>query len=274
MTSHEKLDVLKKNIGKLGRVVVAFSGGVDSTFLLHVCTEVLGGENVLAVTATSPTYQKDEVAWAETYAASLQVKHLIISTHEMENGAFVANTPERCYLCKRELFSRLRDIAETHGIPHILEGSNSDDERDFRPGMRAAEEFGIMSPLRDAGLSKEDIRELSREMGLPTHDKPSQACLASRFPYGERITEEKLAMVARAEAFLRELGFTTVRVRHHGPLARVEVGREHMEHMLDGHVRSKVVEGLKKIGYVWVCLDLEGYRSGSMNEVFDDHEAV
>jgi len=274
MNSHEKLDVLKKNIGTLGNVLVAFSGGVDSTFLLHTCVEVLGKDNVLAVTAISPTYQKEEAEWAKKCVASIQVRHILIHTHEMENREFAENTRERCYLCKRELFSRLRALAEKYSIPHVLEGSNMDDEGDFRPGMRAARELDIISPLRDAGLTKEDIRTLSKEMGLSTHDKPSQACLASRFPYGERITEEKLAMVAEAEAFLRKLGFTTVRVRHHGALARVEVGREYMGKMLDEHMRAMVVDELKRIGYTWICLDLAGYRSGSMNEVLDDHEAV
>jgi uncharacterized protein len=266
MKSEEKLKALKKKIVAMKKVLIAYSGGVDSTFLLKICVDVLGRENVLAVTAVSPTYQKEEVEEAKRIASEMGVKHMIIHTNEMNDDAFTSNPLHRCYFCKKELFSRLREIAEKHGIEYVLDASNKDDASDFRPGMKAAMEAGVISPLMEAEITKEEIRYFSREMGLPTHNKPSQACLASRFPYGEKITEDKLKMVEEAEKFLKELGFKIVRVRHHGKLARIEVGREEIKNFFDEEIRKKVMNKLKQIGYTWVCLDLEGYRSGSMNE--------
>ncbi len=266
MKSEEKLETLKKKIAAMKKVLIAYSGGVDSTFLLKICVDVLGRENVLAVTAISPTYQKEEIEGAKRIASEMGVKHMIIYTDEMKNDAFTSNPLQRCYFCKKELFSKLREIAEKYGIEYVLDASNKDDASDFRPGMKAARETGIISPLMEAGITKEEIRYFSREIGLPTYDKPSQACLASRFPYGEVITEKKLKMVEEAEKFLKELGFKIVRVRHHGKLARIEVGKEEIEKFFDEELRKKVMDKLKQIGYTWVCLDLLGYRSGSMNE--------
>lgn len=265
MKSEEKLENLKKMISEMGHVLIAFSGGVDSTFLLKVCVDVLGRENVIAVTASSPTYQMDETE-AKKIAQFFGVKHVIIHTNEMGNEKFLSNTVERCYFCKKELFSKLKEIAAEHGIKHVLDASNADDSLDYRPGMKAARELGIKSPLLEAGITKEEIRKFSKEMGLPTATKPSQSCLASRFPYGEKITEEKLKMVAEAEKFLKELGFKVVRVRHHGNIARIEVDKNEMVRLMEERIRKKIYERLKEIGYTWVCLDLMGYRSGSMNE--------
>jgi len=265
MKSEEKLENLKKMISEMGHVLIAFSGGVDSTFLLKVCVDVLGRENVIAVTASSPTYEMDETE-AKKIAQFFGVKHVIIHTNEMGNEKFLSNTVERCYFCKKELFSKLKEIAAEHGIKHVLDASNADDSLDYRPGMKAARELGIKSPLLEAGITKEEIRKFSKEMGLPTATKPSQSCLASRFPYGEKITEEKLKMVAEAEKFLKELGFKVVRVRHHGNIARIEVDKNEMVRLMEERIRKKIYERLKEIGYTWVCLDLMGYRSGSMNE--------
>jgi len=265
MKSDEKLENLKKSISRMERAIVAFSGGVDSTFLLKICVDVLGRENVIAVTAVSPTYQEEEIEEARAFAKSMGIEHLIIHTHEMENDKFVSNPRERCYFCKKELFSELKRIASQHGVRYVLDATNKDDESDFRPGMRALREEGVISPLREAGITKEEIRYFSKKLGLPTYDKPSQACLASRFPYGEKITEEKLKMVKEAERFLKMLGFKVVRVRHHGRMARIEVGREEMKKILENDIRTKIYERFREIGYVWVCLDLMGYRSGSMN---------
>jgi len=268
MKSEEKLKNLKKMISEMERVLIAFSGGVDSTFLLKVCVDVLGRENVIAVTASSPTYEMDETE-AKKIAQFFGVKHVIIHTNEMGNEKFLSNTVERCYFCKKELFSKLKEIAAEHGIKHVLDASNADDSLDYRPGMKAARELGIKSPLLEAGITKEEIRKFSKEMGLPTATKPSQACLASRFPYGEKITEEKLKMVAEAEKFLKELGFKIVRVRHHGNIARIEVDKNEMVRLMEERIRKKIYERLKEIGYTWVCLDLMGYRSGSMNEAIN-----
>ncbi len=266
MKSEEKLETLKKKIAGMKKVLIAYSGGVDSTFLLKICVDVLGRENILAVTAVSPTYQKEEIEEAKRIAGQMGVKHMIIYTDEMKNNSFTSNPLQRCYFCKKELFSKLREIAEKHGIEYVLDASNKDDASDFRPGMKAAREAGIISPLMETGITKKEIRYFSRKMGLPTYDKPSQACLASRFPYGEKITEEKLKMVEEAEKFLKELGFKIVRVRHHGRLARIEVDKEEIKKFFDEELRKKVTDKLKQIGYTWVCLDLLGYRSGSMNE--------
>ena len=242
MKSDEKLENLKKSISRMERAIVAFSGGVDSTFLLKICVDVLGRENVIAVTAVSPTYQEEEIEEARAFAKSMGIEHLIIHTHEMENDKFVSNPRERCYFCKKELFSELKRIASQHGVRYVLDATNKDDESDFRPGMRALREEGVISPLREAGITKEEIRYFSKKLGLPTYDKPSQACLASRFPYGEKITEEKLKMVKEAERFLKMLGFKVVRVRHHGRVARIEVGREEMKKILENDIRTKIYE--------------------------------
>ncbi|RKY02493.1 ATP-dependent sacrificial sulfur transferase LarE [Candidatus Poribacteria bacterium] len=262
----DKLERLRDIVRGLESVLVAFSGGVDSTFLLKVCLDVLGRENVLAVTAESELYPREEVEGARTLAESLGARWRLIRTDELCNEAFASNPPERCYYCKMELFSKLKEIAGEEGLKHVVDGSNADDVGDWRPGMRAAEELGIVSPLKEAGLGKEEIRKLSKEMGLPTWDKPSMACLASRFPYGHRITPEELRMVGEAERFIRGLGFKQVRVRHHGKLARIEVEPSGIERLASAGIRERVARKLKELGYTWVTVDLQGYRTGSMNE--------
>ncbi|NOY64082.1 MAG: ATP-dependent sacrificial sulfur transferase LarE [Nitrospirae bacterium] len=252
-------------------VCVAFSGGVDSTFLLRVARDVLG-ERVIAVTATSPTYPESELREAIELAESMNVRHLVISSNELEIPGFSENSTNRCYHCKNELFRKLKTIAEEHGIGNVVDGSNHDDTRDFRPGRRAARELGVRSPLSEAGLTKKEIRYLSKQLGLRTWNKPSFACLSSRFPYGERITEEKLRKVERAERFLRELGFTQFRVRHHNGIARLEFLPEEMSFFNDADLRVRIDTELKRIGFNYVTVDLLGYRTGSMNEVIKTDE--
>ena len=251
----------------MGRVVVAFSGGVDSSFLLRVAKDALGDRNVLAVTALSPLYPDRELAGAKKVTQDMGVKHLLIESNELEIEGFSENPPNRCFFCKTELFGELRNLAQKEGIPFIVEGSTLDDDKDHRPGKKAIQELGIRSPLKEAFFTKDDVRKISRTLGLPTWDKPSFACLASRFPYGEQITPEALRMVDEAEAFLLSLGFKQVRVRHYQSLARIEVYAEEMSRLMDGSLREKVVGRLKEIGYHYVTLDLQGFRSGSMNEV-------
>jgi uncharacterized protein len=261
-----KLDRILRGIGK---VVIAFSGGVDSTFLLKTATDVLGAENVLAVTARSPTYPTSELAEARTIAISLGVPHHEIDSDELQIEQFVQNPPDRCYYCKKALFSKLLDVAQRNGHRTVADGTNADDTRDHRPGRKAAAELGIRSPLLEAGLTKDDIRSLSRKMGLTTWNKGSFACLASRFPYGDSITEEKLSQVAQAEEVLRKAGFRQFRVRHHGTVARIEVAPEEMVRFHDESFAARIIRDVKKAGYAYVALDLEGYRTGSMNEPRD-----
>jgi uncharacterized protein len=262
----EKLKDLTRNIKEMGSLLIAYSGGVDSTFLLKVAKDTLG-ERVIAVTARSPTYPSREYKQAREMAKKLGVKHLTINSEELSIPEFFSNPPNRCYYCKKELFSKLKEIALREGTDYIADGSNLDDLKDFRPGTKAAEELGIRSPLKEAGLTKEDIRNLSRDLRLPTWDKPSFACLASRFPYGDKITPKALKMVNEAEEYLHSLGFKQVRVRHHRNLARIEVSQEEIEQFLSDDPRKRIAKMLKEIGYTYVTLDLEGYRSGSMNEV-------
>jgi len=260
-----KFEKLRRSLKKMGNVLVAFSGGVDSTFLVRVAQVELG-DRVMAVIASSPSYPKKETDGAVALAEEMNVRYKVIQSKEMDNPHYVSNPPDRCYYCKTELFSDFKRIAEEEGIAHVLDGSNHDDLDDYRPGLEACEELGVKSPLREAGLGKEEIRALSKQMGLPTWDKPSMACLASRFPYETKIDEASLNQVAQAEEYLRSLGFHQVRVRHHGQVARIEVEGQDVHKLAEPTMRGKIVENMKALGYAYVTLDLAGYRSGSMNE--------
>jgi pyridinium-3,5-biscarboxylic acid mononucleotide sulfurtransferase len=265
--SENKTQKLKKIFQSMGKVLVAFSGGVDSTLLLRMAQDTLGVENVLAVTALSPLYPERELAGVKELIQTLGARHRLIQSNELEIPGFSKNPSNRCYYCKDKLFRELLEIAKEEAVSFVVEGSTLDDDKDHRPGRMAIQELGIRSPLKEALFTKIEVRELSQELGLPTWDKPSFACLASRFPYGEEITEEGLRMVDEAEDFLFGLGFKQVRVRHYGNLARIEILKEEMARLMDGPLREKVVSHLKKMGYLYITLDLQGFRSGSMNEV-------
>jgi len=264
-TALSKLEELKKILLEMKKVLIAFSGGVDSTFLLKVARDVLG-QNVLAVTASSETYPQAEIEDARKLARKLKIRHSVIHTCELENPDFVSNPPQRCYYCKQELFSKLKEIAEAESIPYVLDGANYEDTEDFRPGAAAAEELGIRSPLKEVKLIKKEIRTLSKKFDLPTWDKPSLACLSSRFPYYTEIDKKSLKQIGQAEEFLKELGFKQVRVRHHDHIARIEIEAEEFPRIIEKGTREKIVENFKKFGYAYVSLDLAGYRTGSMNE--------
>jgi len=267
MPIDQKYKKLQNLLRDMKQVVVAFSGGVDSTFLLRVAWDVLGAENIVALTATSPTYPQYEFEESQKLAASFGVRQIVVESNELEIPGFARNDPRRCYYCKHELFTICQEKARELGFPFILDGSNADDLSDYRPGREAACELAVRSPLLEAGLDKNEIRYLSRELNLPTWHKQPFACLPSRFPYGTEITPERLARIDRCETFLRQNRFRNYRVRYHGETARIEVAAEEIPRLLDETLRQAVVREFKEAGFTYVALDLEGYRTGSMNEV-------
>jgi uncharacterized protein len=264
----EKLARLKDILQDMGSVLVAYSGGVDSTFLAVTAHEVLG-KNSLAVFAASPVAPPMEKEEAGDLAHNVGLRFKIIESNEMSNPDFVANPPERCYYCKRELFSELKPLAKAEGLKWIADGTNADDLHDFRPGRKASAEAGIRSPLLEAGLTKTEIRQLSRTRGLPTWDRPASPCLASRIPYGIPVTAETLNKIARGEQYLHSLGLRQLRLRHHGDIARIELDPEDMAKIITPEIRQDIVTHLKALGYKYVALDLTGYRIGSLNEVLN-----
>ncbi|MGZ5423792.1 MAG: ATP-dependent sacrificial sulfur transferase LarE [Candidatus Aminicenantales bacterium] len=270
MTKHlSKADRLKTIVRARPKALVAFSGGVDSTLLLKVCRDVLGPANVTAVTGVSQTYTPEEKRTARRIARELGVRHILIETDEIACAAFAANPADRCYHCKRELFGHIADLARTLGIDVFYDASNVDDLADYRPGRRATEEFGVVSPLLQAGFTKKDVRALSKRLGLSSWDKPANPCLASRIPYGTPITVETLAKVRAGEKFLHGLGFPVVRLRHHGDLARIEVPAADFARILRPETARRIARRLRSLGYLWTALDVEGYRMGSLNRAVE-----
>ncbi len=260
-----KWDHLRSQLLDMGAAVLAYSGGVDSSVLLRVAADTIG-KKLIAVIAVSETYPPSEAENARTFAALLGVPYRILETRELHKEVFVRNTTERCYHCKQELFESIRRLADAEGIPHIIDGSNWDDRRDYRPGRRAAADYSVRSPLAESGITKQEIREFARSLGLPMWDKPSLACLSSRIPYGTRITQQLLTTIQSAEDIVRGLGIRQVRVRHQGDTARIEIMPEDFAALTADDARRRIVSALKALGYTYVCLDLQGYRTGSMNE--------
>ena len=267
----DKQEKLEKLLESYKRVAVAFSSGVDSTYLLKMAQKVLG-ENVIAVTASSCSFPKRELEEAKTFCRENGIRHIVVESEELDIDGFRQNPKNRCYLCKHELFEKILSIAKENGIETVVEASNTDDDGDYRPGLVAVKELGIESPLRRVGLSKKEIREYSKELGLPTWNKQSFACLSSRFVYGETISEEKLAMVDQAEQLLLDMGFHQLRVRIHDKLARIEVHPSEFEKIMQEENRTKIFHELKQYGFTYVTLDLQGYRTGSMNETLSVEE--
>jgi len=271
MTLEEKERKLEELLKSLAPVLVAFSGGVDSSYLAFKAHQALG-PGAIAITADSPSVPSEQRRMASRIVSQIGITHKIIYSGELEREEYAANPSNRCYFCRDELFTRLRDLADEYGSASILDGFNADDIGDFRPGRKAAEKHQVRSPLFEVGLSKEEIRELSRRAGLPTADQPASACLSSRFPYGVRITEEKLKIVDQGEEALRELGFRIFRVRHHEHLARLEFGPGDLKRALNPDMAARLAALFKRLGYKYVTLDLEGYRTGSTNEVLPGSE--
>jgi len=265
MPLYMKLNALQDMIRSMDNLAIAFSGGVDSTFLLKVAHDLLG-DRVVAVTAASPTFPKREFKEAADFVNKFGVKQLVIDTKELDIEGFIDNPINRCYLCKRELFSKIIETSRQNKIKLVADGSNFDDINDYRPGLKALTELGVISPLREVGMTKEDVRALSRDLNLPTWDKPAFACLASRIPYGQKISREKLSMVDKAEQYLLDRGFGQIRVRHHGDIARIEVSPQERARFMDEKLMDEVEEEFHRIGFAYTALDLKGYRTGSMNE--------
>jgi len=272
--SRAKIDKLEAILREMGSVLIAYSGGTDSAFLLAVATEALGPDRVLAVTGVSESLAPYERSDAADVARQIGAPHLEIKTNEIENENYASNPVNRCYYCKSELFTHLATIARERGLAWIADGSNADDRGDYRPGMQAGHERGVRSPLQEAGLTKAEIRFFAKERGLPIWDKPAAPCLSSRIPYGQRVTVEKLRQIGQAELYLRQLGFRNVRVRHHDTIARIEVPRADMPRLLDEGVVDDLVRRFKELGFQFVTLDLQGFRSGSLNEALAGRTAI
>lgn len=263
---HDKVGNLMSILKGMDGIVVALSGGVDSALLLAAAKEAQG-DRILAATARSATFTEEELGVARRIAEALGARHKVVETRELDDPRFRANAPDRCYRCKRERYRAFRALAVEEGLAGVVEGSNADDGADFRPGRRAANELGVRAPLAEAGLTKADVRALAREKGLDVWDRPASACLASRIPYGVEITEARLAGIARTEAAIRALGFAQVRVRDHGTTARIEVSPDDIPRFADPALRQKAVAEARKAGFAYVALDLDGYRTGALNEV-------
>lgn len=268
-----KQEMLLSQLSESSSIIVALSGGADSAYLAWAAHRALGG-NALSVTAISPSFSKFDHATVEQFVSRLKLRHEFVETHEMENPAYRANASDRCYFCKDELFSVLDEVAQTRGFTAVAYGVNADDTLDFRPGHRAATEHQVLAPLLDAGLRKAEIRQLSQHAGLPTWDRPASACLASRVPYGTEVTPERLALVERGEAALRNLGFSQFRVRVHDQLARVEISPDEMARAFSPEMAAAISKHLKAAGFAYVALDLEGYRQGSLNEALSAPRGV
>jgi uncharacterized protein len=263
----KRIEELEAAVAPYGSALVAFSGGVDSSLALAVAARALPKERVLAVTSNNETYLPSELEGAKGLARSLGVEHLVVNTRELDDPNYASNPANRCYFCKSTLYSDLGKMAEEKGYACVVDGANKDDEGDYRPGRKAARELGVVSPLAMVGVGKVEVREIARYLGLPTWDKPALACLSSRFPYGQKITPEKLAQVARAEEFMRRQGYKQVRVRHHGEIARLEVGTDELERAF--REREKISAELKAVGFLYVTLDLAGYKPGSLNTALE-----
>jgi len=267
----KKLSNLKNYLRSIDSAIIAFSGGVDSTFLLKIASDILK-DKVMAVTAKSPTFTQTELKDSKTIAQELKVKQVIIETGELQNKSFTANDKERCYYCKNELLGLISKYAKKNNFNYIFDGSNYEDVNDYRPGAKAVKKWGVLSPLKEAGLAKEEIRTASKALGLSTWDKPAAACLASRIPYGTKITEDLLQKISSAESVLKKLGFRQVRVRHHGNIARIELLTHDIHKILNSKIKNTVIKSLKKLGYIYITLDIEGYTTGSMNKTLKTHQ--
>ncbi|NJL65030.1 MAG: ATP-dependent sacrificial sulfur transferase LarE [Methylacidiphilales bacterium] len=271
MQLHEKLEKLKALFTEMEQALIAYSGGVDSTLVAKIAYDILG-EKALAVTAMSPSLLPEELEDAKIQAATIGIRHEIVETNEMENPNYTSNPINRCYFCKSELHDTLKPLAKKLGYPFVVDGVNADDLQDYRPGIQAAKERGAISPLAEVGVSKLEVRQLSQQLGLPWWDKPAQPCLSSRFPYGEEITVAKLQRVGRAEIYLRKLGWENLRVRSHGDTARIELASENIKDFVANSDLTTIVSAFQELGFMFVTLDLEGYRSGKLNQVLKVEE--